>query len=149
MAVGMPKQKQARRRRRERAARGQPGAAVAPERPRLLRDVSWTGLIGGVMGLLFLGQAAVYILVSPGDNSRWLAAPLLAMSAIYLPAIWASAVQTPRRRQVLRAVIVVTLVIVVAGVVFVGPAFATLLMVPSTLLAIAAGLVFQGGSRRK
>ncbi|MDO8615609.1 MAG: hypothetical protein Q7T33_07720 [Dehalococcoidia bacterium] len=149
----MPKQKQARRRRRERAARREPAAAVAqavaPEGPRLPRDVSWTGLIGGVMGLLFLGQAAVYILVSPGDNSRWLALPLLAMAAIYLPAIWASAVQTARRRQVQRAVIVVTLVIVVAGVVLVGPAFATLLLVPSTLLAIASGLVFQGGTRRK
>jgi hypothetical protein len=42
-------------------------------------------------------------------------------------------------------VLAITLIIVVIGVLLVDVAFATLLMAPSTLLAIAGGLIFQGG----
>jgi len=48
---------------------------------------------------------------------------------------------------VLRWVLGVTLVVVVIGVVLIAPELALLMLVPSTLLAIAAGLVWQGGRR--
>ncbi len=142
----MPKTKRERRRRRDRApadASAGPAPAVAPAPPPP-RDVSWMGIIGGVLGALLVGQAGVYAVVSPGYNSRLISLPLFAVAAIYLPAVWASATPTPQRQKVQRAVLAVTLIIVVIGVLLVDVAFATLLMAPSTLLAIAGGLIFQG-----
>ncbi len=117
-----------------------PAARPTPER----RDVSWTGLIGGLIGFVFLAQSAVYTLVWPGDGSRLSAIPLFLVALIYMPAVWVSLFPSPRRQRVLRSVLVVSLPLVVLGIVFFGPAFATLLLIPSTLLAVAAGLVFQG-----
>ncbi len=151
MTGGMPKQRQARRRRRHRPADLPPGAAPVPPpaEARRPRDISWTGLAGGALGVLLLGQAAVYVLVSPGDSSRWAALPLFLAAALYLPAIWASVAQTAGRQRVQRGVLAVTLVVVVIGLLFTGPGFAALLLVPSTLLAIASGLIFQGGRPAK
>jgi hypothetical protein len=104
------------------------------------------GIIGGVLGALLVGQAGVYAIVSPGDNSRLISLPLFAVAALYLPAVWASVAPTPQRQKVQRAVLAITLIIVVIGVLLVDVTFATLLMVPSTLLAIAGGLIFQGGA---
>jgi len=104
------------------------------------------GLAGGVLGATLLAQAAVFNLISD-DGTTFAAATLGLLAAAYLPAVWASVVDTPRRQVVLRWVLAVTLVFVVAGVLFIDAAFATLLIAPSTLLAIAAGLVFQGRRR--
>jgi len=93
-------------------------------------------------------QSGVYLLVSPGDSSRLAAMPLFAISLLYLPAVWVSLRPTARRRRVLRTVLAFSLPIVLLGVVLYGPQFATLLLIPSTLLAIAAGLVFQASGRR-
>ena len=87
-------------------------------------------------------------MVSPGDASRLVAIPLLAMAAVYIPAVWVSLFPSPRRQPVQRWVLSITLAMVVVGV-FVDAAFATLLLIPSTLLAIAAGLVFQGPAKAK
>ncbi len=107
------------------------------------------GLIGGGLAVLLLGQSAVFALVSPGDASRLVAIPLAAMAAVYVPAVWVSARATPRRQTILRRVVAVSLVLIVLGVFLFGPVFATLLLIPSTLLAIAAGLVFQGSTKAK
>jgi hypothetical protein len=107
-----------------------------------------TGLIGGALGFAFLVQSAVYTLISPGDLSRLVAVPLALMALLYVPAIWVSAFPSALRQRVLRTVLGVSLPLIVAGVVLFGPTFATLLMIPSALLAIAGGLVFQGGKRR-
>jgi len=124
-----------------------PAPAAAP--PPGPRDISWTGLIGGLLGFLFPSQSAVYTIVWPGDASRLSAIPLFLVALIYVPAVWVSLFRSPRRQRVLRTVLVVSLPLVVLGIVFFGPAFATLLLVPSTLLAVAAGLVFQGRQDQK
>ncbi len=69
------------------------------------------------------------------------------LGSAYLPAVWVSWRASPSRRRVLRWVLGVTLVVVVIGVVLIAPELALLMLVPSTLLAIAAGLVWQGGRR--
>ena len=148
----MTRRREARRRHREERKRRLPEERQAAKAPgptaRLAseRNISWMGLAGGVLGALLLAQAAVYNLISD-DGTTFAAATLAVLASAYLPAVWASVVDTPRRQAVLRGVLAVTLVFVVAGVLFVDAAFATLLIVPSTLLAIAAGLVFQGRPR--
>ena len=67
--------------------------------------VSWTGLIGGLLGLGPMAAVGIEFLVDPPDEGRALAAVPLAMSVVYLPAIWASVSATPRRRAVLRGVV--------------------------------------------
>jgi drug/metabolite transporter (DMT)-like permease len=147
------RRKQSRRRHREeRKLRAPDEALPDPPRPRAqqaaARDISWLGVFGGLLGVTLLGQAAVFNLTSD-DGTTAAAAALAAMACTYLPAIWASVVSTSYRQRVQRGVIAVTLAFVVLGVLFVDPAFATLLLIPSTLLAIAGGLVFQGRGRSR
>jgi hypothetical protein len=125
--------------------------AVAPvsERAGGRRDISWTGLLGGLLGAFLLWQAALFVLINPQGASRLAAIPLFAIGSLYLPAIWVSITPTGRRQAVLRWVLAVTLIFVLIGVLFLDPAFATLLLLPSTLLAIAAGLIFQGPTGRR
>jgi hypothetical protein len=78
-----------------------------------------------------------------GEDSRWWALPLFITAAIYLPAIWVSVRPTTRRRRVLRAVLAVSLVLMVAGAVLFDAAIFGLLLIPSSLLAMAAGLLFE------
>ena len=111
--------------------------------------MSWTGLLGGLLGFAFLAQSALFNVVSADDPSVGAAVILSLMALAYLPAVWVSLLPSPNRQRVLRGVLVVTLLFVVLGVLFVSVAFATLLLVPSTLLAIAAGLVWQGPERRR
>jgi len=109
-----------------------------------LTDVSWTGLLGGITGTLALGQAAVYILVENAqDVSTLWVIPILAAAAVYLPAVWVSLRPNPGRRPVYRAILAVTLVFMVFGAVFLDPAFFGLLLIPSSLLAVAAGMLFS------
>jgi hypothetical protein len=149
----MTRRRQSRRRHRaERRERDpvapSPTPAVAPS-PRhdtasWFTDVSYTGLLGGVTGVLALGQSAVYlIVVNPDDVSPLRAIPVFAAAAVYLPAVWVSVRPTPNRRKVLRAVLAVTLVLMVLGAVLSDPAYFGLLLIPSSLLAIAAGMLFN------
>ncbi len=109
------------------------------------RGVSWTGLLGGIVGVLAVGQSAVYILVKdPEDVKTIWVIPLFAAACVYLPAVWVSIRPNPRRRQVIRGVLVVTLILMVAGAILLDPAFFGLLLIPSALLAQAAGLIYQG-----
>jgi len=147
------RRKQTRRRHREERKLRAPDEA-APDITRTATpqaaalDISWLGVFGGLLGVTLLGQAAVFNLTSD-DGTTTAAGALAAMACTYLPAIWASSVATPQRQRMQRVVLAVTLAFVVLGVLFVDPAFATLLLIPSTLLAIASGLVFQGRGRSR
>lgn len=145
----MGQRRQTRRQRRDRAAaRPAPPPEPAPARPR--RDISLTGLIGGLTGAVPIAARAVEIIVDPKDLSRYWAIPLLAIAAVYLAAVWASVAQLENRKRILRNILSVTLVLVVTATILTGdPGLAVLLMIPSSLLAIAAGVIFQGAQARK
>jgi hypothetical protein len=146
----MTRRQQSRRRHRAERRDRDPAAPTPsplqpapPARP-WLTDVSYTGLLGGITGVLALGQSGVYILVvNPDDVSPLRAIPLFVGAAVYLPAIWVSVRPTPSRRKVIRAVLAVTLVMMVLGAVFSDPGYFGLLLIPSSLLAIAAGMLFS------
>jgi len=140
-----PKRRPSRRTRRERGAERVPPPAPEPVPARPPRDISWTGLIGGVTGAVPLGARAVEILVDPGGLSRFWAIPVFGIAAVYLPGVWASVAQVPNRRRILRNILSLTLVLLVLATILTGdPALALLLLIPSTLLAIASGVIFQG-----
>jgi hypothetical protein len=68
--------------------------------------------------------------------------------AVYLAAVWASVAPLPNRKRVLRNILSVTLVLLVTATILTGdPGLAVLLLIPSSLLAIAAGVIFQGPRR--
>jgi len=139
-------------RRRHRAERrdrepSAPPAAPAPEPTAAepwYREISWTGLLGGVIGFIAIAQAAVVIVVTDQDDiaEAW-AIPVLGAAAVYLPAVWVSLRPHPRRRSVIRVVLAVTLVLMVIGAVLIDVGFFGLLLIPSALLAHAAGLIYQ------
>jgi len=104
--------------------------------------ISWLGLAGGLAGALPLSALAVEVLVDPPEAGRWLAAVPLAMSAVYLPAVWAALTPTPRRRAVQRGVVAASIAMVLVGLPFFGAPFAVVLLPATSLLAIASGLVF-------
>jgi hypothetical protein len=146
----MTRRRQTRRRHREARRERDPAAATravsqppAANQP-WYKDISWTGLIGGVTGALALGQAGVFILVvNSEDVSTLWAIPIFAAAAVYLPAAWVSLRPNPKRRVVYRTVLGITLVFMVVGAVAFDPAFFGLLLIPSSLLAIAAGMLFS------
>src|SRR2546426_8521059 len=149
-AVGLSRRKESRRRHRDARRQRAPGELTreaAPTAVRERREISWLGLAGGLAGAALLGQAAAFNLVS-SDGTLLTAVALAVLASVYLPAVWASVVATLHRRRVQRGVLAVTLVFVVVGVVFVDASFATLLLLPSTLLAIASGLIWQGRGGR-
>ncbi len=134
------------RRRRERRPAVPAAAPAVPSRAGagLLRQVSWTGLAGALSGAIPFGITAVFVLIDPGEASRWWALPLALVAVAFLPAAWASVAPTPLRRQVQRGTTIACLVIAAAGVLTFGIGFAALLAVPTTLLAVAGGYIFQG-----
>ncbi len=74
--------------------------------------------------------------------------PMFAIAAVYLIAVWASVAPLKNRKRVLRNILSVTLVLLVTATVLTGdPGLAVLLLIPSSLLAIAAGVIFQGPQR--
>ena len=90
------------------------------------------------MGFVPMAALGIELLL----DGRALAAVPLAMSAIYLPAIGASARATVRRRAVLRAVVTASIVMVFVSLPFLGPTLAVVLVPATALLAIAGGLIF-------
>lgn len=70
-----------------------------------------------------------------------------AIAIAFLPAVWVTATPVARREPFLRGVVIGCLVTAFVGVLFFGVGFAFLMLLPTTLLAIAAGLVFQGRRR--
>ena len=96
-------------------------------------------MIGALMGFLPMTALGIEFLL----DGRALAAVPLTMSAIYLPAIWASTRATPRRRAVLRGVVAASIVVVFVSLPFLGPTLAVVLMPATALLAVAGGLILQ------
>lgn len=94
----------------------------------------------GVFALALLGSA---ILVEPPEAGRWPGAVLLAVAMPYLAAAWVSLRDTPWRRPVQRGVTALSVAMVLAGMPLFGPAIALVLVLPTTLLAIAGGLIFS------
>ncbi len=142
---GRPSGRAQQRRRREKRAR--PGldegtAALPPppaKRTETTPGISWLGLIGALMVFVPMAALGIEFLL----DGRALAAVPLAMSAIYLPAIWASARTTARRRAVLRGVVAATIAMVFVSLPFLGPTLAVTLVPATALLAVASGLVFE------
>jgi len=89
-----------------------------------------------------MAAVGIEFLVDPPDEGRALAAMPLAMSVVYLPAIWASVSATPRRRAVLRGVVAVSIAMVFVSLPFLGATLAVVLVPATALLAIAGRLMF-------
>jgi phosphatidylserine synthase len=115
----------------------------------LLAQISWTGLLGGLAGALAMAAIAISVVIDPGEGSRWWAAVFAAVALTFVPAIWASVAPTPRRLSIQRATTVACIVLAALGVLSFGIGFAALLAVPTTLLAIASGYIFQGTRGRR
>ncbi|MCH7998745.1 MAG: hypothetical protein IIA91_04585 [Chloroflexi bacterium] len=96
-------------------------------------------MIGALMGFVPMAALGIEFLL----DGRALAAVPLVMSAIYLPAIVASARATPRRRAVLRGVVAASIAMVFVSLPFLGPTLAVVLVPATALLAVAGGLIFQ------
>lgn len=145
---GMPKRRPSRRERRGRAAERASIPAPEPVSARPPRDVSWTGLAGGLTGAVPIGAFVIELLVDPAGESRWWALPFSLMAIVYLGAVWASVASVRNRKRILRNILSVTLIMLVAASILTSnPGFALLLLIPSSLLAIAAGVIFQGPRR--
>ena len=145
----MARRRRSRQRRREgrrdRAGSGERAVAVAPppvKEAKAAPGVSWTGLAGGLLGFVPLAAVGIKLLVDPPEAGRGLAAVPLAMSAVYLPAIWASVSGTPRRRAVLRGVVAASIAMVFVSLPFLGATLALVLVPATALLAVAGGLVW-------
>lgn len=71
--------------------------------------------------------------------------PTFGIAAVYLSAVWASVARVDNRKRILRNILSLTLVLLVIATILSGdPALALLLLIPSTLLALASGVIFQG-----
>jgi hypothetical protein len=81
----------------------------------------------------------IEFLVNPPDEGRALAALPLAMSVVYLPAIWASVKATTRRRAVLRGVVAASIAMVFVSLPFLGATLAVALIPATALLWLALG----------
>lgn len=101
--------------------------------------------------MLPLAALGVEFLFDPPSAGVWLGIVLLGLAATFLPAVWVCVRPAPARRTVLRAETVWCLLLALAGSLLVDATLAVLLTVPTLLLALAAGLIFQtspGNSRK-
>lgn len=109
--------------------------------------VSRTGLAGALLGFLPLFALGVTTAVNPPEAGLGIPTLLLAMAAVYAPAIWVSLVAIPARWIVLLGVATVSLVLVLLFSVAVpsvfGPAFALVLLPATIVLFTSAGLAFE------
>lgn len=97
------------------------------------------------MGFAPMSLLAGIVLVDPGDASRTWALLFALPGAGFLPALWASIRPTPNRERIQRATVIGCLLLAFASTFLVGLIVAVVLMPATALLAIAAGLIFQGG----
>ena len=109
--------------------------------------VSRTGLAGALLAFLPLFALGVITAVNPPEAGLGIPALLLAMAALYAPALWASLVAIPARWIVLLGVATLSLVLVllfsVALPSIFGPGSGLLLLPATILLFISAGLAFE------
>lgn len=103
------------------------------------------GVVGGLSGLLPMAAIAASILIDPGDASRWYAIVFAIGALFFVPVTWASYFPTSRRVQVQKGAVFGCLAIAaVTSILLSTLVIAVLLAIPTTLLAIASGIVFQG-----
>jgi peptidoglycan/LPS O-acetylase OafA/YrhL len=109
--------------------------------------VSKTGLGGALLGFLPLFALGVTTAANPPEAGLGIPALLLAMAAVYVPAIWVSLVPIPARWVALLGVAAVSLLLVLVFSVALpsvfGPASGLLLLPATVLLFAAAGLAFE------
>jgi hypothetical protein len=109
--------------------------------------ISWTGTIGAVMGSGAMALIAIGVMIDPGSGSRWWSLLFVLPAIGFLPALRASVRPSPNRERVQRATVIGCLMLVVVSSIMlggVGLLIAVVLMPAAALLAIAAGLIFQG-----
>ncbi len=109
--------------------------------------VSRTGLAGALLGFLPLFALGVTTAANPPEAGLGIPALLLAMAAVYAPAIWVSLVAIPARWIALLGVAMVSLLLVLLFSVALpsvfGPGSGLLLLPATILLFAAAGLAFE------
>lgn len=161
MAKRKEKRRQKRQERRERSLEEREAAREAMEEasPEAVQRAdespvpgagrSWTGIIGAGLGILAMGGIGLTLLIETSEDvSRWAGVPFLLLAAGFGPALWVSARPSRIRQRVLRATVIGCLLTAFASTfVFTTAAIAVMLMPSSALLAIAAGLIFQGFGR--
>jgi hypothetical protein len=91
---------------------------------------------------------AVAVAIDPGEGSRWWS-PAFAVTALaFVPAVVVAVRPAAARDAVLRFTTIGCLILAVAGTLVFGPILAFLLAPATALLAVAAGLIWQGGARK-
>jgi len=105
--------------------------------------ISWTGLLGALLGFALMLAIAIGVLIDPGEAHRAIAAVPLLMATFYIPAAWASLAATGQRRAILRGSAAASIIMAFAGAVLLGPP-AFLALLPATVLLWLA----SGGARR-
>ena len=133
--------KKSRRRKKQRPAGTLAGPpATAPVAARARQRISWTGLIGAVLGFAPLFALAVEILVDPPGVGRPFATVPLLMAAMYVPALWASVARTERRQAILRGSLVASLILPFTASFIFGSVILFVMLAPATaLLWLALG----------
>jgi len=139
----MPKKRS--RRRREHRSTTSPGGppappAAAPIAAKARRDISWTGLMGALLGFAPMLTTGIGILVKPPEDvARALALVPLLMAALFIPAAWASITETDQRRAILRVSAAASIVMAFAGGALLGPVIFVALLPATVLLWLASG----------
>ena len=100
------------------------------------------------MGFVILIALAVLVAGGAGDSSPLWSVPLALFSGVFLAAAVISFRPLTTRRTYLRIIVVGSLVAGAVGVVPYGAQLLFVLAPPISLLATAAGFIFQGGSRK-
>lgn len=120
----------------------------APRRAHAGKSITWSGLIGGVLGFGVLLALAISVAAGAGDASAAWAAPLVVFSLLFLPAIYVSVRPVEPRETVLKLIVIITLAVAIPGAVLLGAQLLVVLTPPLALLAQAAGFIFQGRPRK-
>ena len=136
----MPKKSRRRRRERSKGRDSLPAAPPPAKRVETAPGISWAGLLGALLGFAPLFTLAVEILVDPPGVGRPFAAVPLLMASIYVPAIWASVARTERRKSILRASLVASLILPFTASFIFGSVILFVMLAPATaLLWLALG----------
>ena len=149
----MTRRRDTRRRHRTERRQREPGAApVAPEPPSpetkpVIRDISLMGVAGGLSGMLPMATIAVLILIDPGQASRLWAIGFFVGALFFVPVTVASVVPNQRRQAVQKGAVFACMAIAAVSAVFLDIGLAVLLAIPTTLLAVASGIIFQPSAR--
>ena len=101
-------------------------------------SVSWTGVVGALLAIIILIAVGAAFL-SDGEALWGIVFP--ALSLLFLPALVASVISTPRRKRVLQFTTVLTVIIALGGGI-VDFGIPLIMSLPTVLLAQAAGLLF-------